>query len=214
MVGFWSYKMQPWTKFKLILNGMEASFINLLTFAILMTQYTTSITESWQPLILKIDPTLIHVFNVDHFSPHQRFSDVNIHRILRKGPQVRPLFGASTNSKTPISLIVWLPIALFILLIGMLRTRIQIGEYWKETLPELRSPLKRFSKISFRSKDQGLRSRTSIMSSSLTKIARKRLLPNSLRETPCEPRQSFWVVDLNSSLLKSLVDCNLNKILN
>ena len=71
--------MQPWTKFKLILNGMEASFINLLTFAILMTQYTTSITESWQPLILKIDPTLIHVFNVDHFSPHQRFSDVNIH---------------------------------------------------------------------------------------------------------------------------------------
>ena len=96
----------------------------------------------------------------------------------------------------------------------MLRTRIQKGEYWKETLPGLRSSWKRFKRISFLLKDQGLLSRTSIISPSLTKTARKRLLPTSLIVTPCRPCQSFWMVDLKAFLLKSLVDWSLNKILN
>ena len=94
----------------------------------------------------------------------------------------------------------------------------------KKTLPGLRSPVNRFSKINLLSKDQGLLSRTSTMSSSLIKIAKYiyiyiyifiyLLFPTSLIVTSCNPRQSFWTVDLNASLLNSLLVCNLNRILN
>jgi len=135
-------------------------------------------------------------------------------QILWKGCQAKPLFGASIKIGTPISLAILVPTTEFILLMGILKTRIQKEEYWKETLPGLRSPLNCFIKINLLSKDQGLLSKTSVMSSSLVKIAKRRLLPTSLVVTPCDPYQSFWIVDLNTSLFNSLLICNLNKILN
>ena len=61
---------------------------------------------------------------------------------------------------------------MFMLLMGILKTRIQNGEYWNVTLSGLRSSLKRFIRISFFVKVQGLLSKISLKFSSLSKIAK------------------------------------------
>lgn len=93
-------------------------------------------------------------------------------------------------------------------------TLIQKGERWKVTLLKLRSPLKCSNKIILLSKDHGLMSRTSTMSSSFAKIVKNRLFPTSLIVTHYECLQSCWMVDLNGSLLKYLLICNLKRRLN
>ena len=47
------------------------------------------------------------------------------------------------------------PMPLFMLLMGILKTQIQNGEYWNVTLSGLRSSLKRFIRINFFVKSSG-----------------------------------------------------------
>ena len=54
--------------------------------------------------------------------------------IRRNGPRVRPLLGVSTIKVVSIYLTIQVPTTLFILLIGMLKTRIQKGECWKSNV--------------------------------------------------------------------------------
>ena len=80
-------------------------------------------------------------------------------------------------------------------------------------LAGLESPWKCFIKINFLSKDHGLLSIIDVKCSSEPKIAIKRFCPTSLMVTPLLERQRLPQVALNTSLLKSLLVYNLNKIL-
>ena len=87
-------------------------------------------------------------------------------------------------------------------------------EYCKEALPGFRSPLKRFNKINLLLKDQGLLSRTSTMSFSLTKIATNKLFPTSLIVTPCGKKKKTLILfeishDLPYILYIHLIDFGL-----
>ena len=68
-------------------------------------------------------------------------------RIQRKGPQARPLFGASTKSGTPVSFTVQVPTTLFILLIGMLKTRIQKRGILERNITQAKALMETFQKI-------------------------------------------------------------------
>ena len=132
--------------------------------------------------------------------------------IRKKGPHARPLLAASTKRGTPISLAI--PTVEFILLIGILKTRIQKGDRWKVTFSELTSLVKHFNRTNLLSKDHWLLSRISFICSSVSNIAKNKLCPTSLMITRWETLHNCWMVDLKASLLKSLLVCNLNRRLN
>ena len=121
-IDFWSYSVHLWTKLKLILIRVKASFIYPLTLTILMTEYTTPIAKGWQPLIFKKYRTFFHIFNMNHFSPYMRFCGVNIDLNLKKRTLSKAIIWSINQKWTPISFAIQVPIALFILLIGMLKT--------------------------------------------------------------------------------------------
>ena len=129
--------------------------------------------------------------------------------IRRKVPHARPLLAASTKRGTPISLVI--PTVEFILLIGILKTRIQKRDCWKVTFSELTSLVKRFNRTNLLSKDHGLLSRISFICSFISKIARNKLFLTSLMVIRWGPLHNCWMVDLKASLLKSLLVCNLNR---